>query len=594
MSNKRVRKQARYVDVSETDSENELPRNRSAKKIARNSIDTLFGSDTDSDAELFVCPFKDSKKRDSPDQALEENATNETISNENKSTCAPENETGEKETGKNDAVGGLLELANCDASSNGKSPVSNKNAIASMARSNVENHSSNDSKNVTEKVDKLCVLGDVSNNVIHPNETENVGSHRKPPLKKRQVDEVQYKENACSSSMGGDIKLKASKKKKRPKGVEKSHEPTSVTVKGSKSKSSKNKTCKSSVPADTTMKSVLETMGGDCPAELVLAEAGTKPKERSQRQQNEYQDCGDTNIEHTPECQEKVGNVVPNDQFAHKGGDSTENKLIMSIQDVDNNMVDSKPKSDTELCNVQSSRKGGSTTEKKRKVTFQDQILRVLFNSCKPFNLKSLAEVTSCASSSALEFTLMSLLDKKLVMKKDFPGKRGEPKTLYWANLDMLRHKDAVLSLGEPCNAQDLADTEKDNITLMQKLNATEEAVNMLESQPTCANIDEQLQALETSLLILQNKIQIAKNFKTEKTTQKPTNPDMLKRQINFYRDEWNKRKQKAMDFVENMADAMEKKVKDVHNLLGIETDEMMKVKMPSRYTVEDLKRKKC
>jgi hypothetical protein len=52
-------------------------------------------------------------------------------------------------------------------------------------------------------------------------------------------------------------------------------------------------------------------------------------------------------------------------------------------------------------------------------------------------------------------------------------------------------------------------------------------------------------------------------------------------------RGEWKKRKDKCIDFVEQLADGMEKKVKDVVKLLELETDEMEGVKMPPKHTIE-------
>jgi len=53
-------------------------------------------------------------------------------------------------------------------------------------------------------------------------------------------------------------------------------------------------------------------------------------------------------------------------------------------------------------------------------------------------------------------------------------------------------------------------------------------------------------------------------------------------------RAEWRERKAKTNDFVDQIADAMEKKPKDVVKLLDIETDEMAGVagSMPPRYDV--------
>jgi hypothetical protein len=52
-------------------------------------------------------------------------------------------------------------------------------------------------------------------------------------------------------------------------------------------------------------------------------------------------------------------------------------------------------------------------------------------------------------------------------------------------------------------------------------------------------------------------------------------------------REEWKSRKQRCLDFVEQLADGMEKKPKDVIKLLDIETDEMERVVMPPKRVAE-------
>jgi hypothetical protein len=52
-------------------------------------------------------------------------------------------------------------------------------------------------------------------------------------------------------------------------------------------------------------------------------------------------------------------------------------------------------------------------------------------------------------------------------------------------------------------------------------------------------------------------------------------------------RDEWKKRKDKCMDFIDQLADGMEKKPKDVVKLLDLETDEMEGVAMPAKHEID-------
>ena len=49
-------------------------------------------------------------------------------------------------------------------------------------------------------------------------------------------------------------------------------------------------------------------------------------------------------------------------------------------------------------------------------------------------------------------------------------------------------------------------------------------------------------------------------------------------------RGEWKKRKEQCMDFVDHVADGMEKKRKDVIKVLDIDTDEMNGVALPPKY----------
>jgi hypothetical protein len=62
--------------------------------------------------------------------------------------------------------------------------------------------------------------------------------------------------------------------------------------------------------------------------------------------------------------------------------------------------------------------------------------------------------------------------------------------------------------------------------------------------------------------------------------------PIRLKQQINHLRKEWKVRKDKCTAFVEQLADGLEKKPKDVLGLLDIDTDEMNHVVMPAKYNV--------
>ena len=63
--------------------------------------------------------------------------------------------------------------------------------------------------------------------------------------------------------------------------------------------------------------------------------------------------------------------------------------------------------------------------------------------------------------------------------------------------------------------------------------------------------------------------------------------PRRKKIRINALRDEWKKRKEKCMDFVDQLADAMDKNLKDVIKLLDVETDKSVGIdKMPPKHSI--------
>ena len=82
-------------------------------------------------------------------------------------------------------------------------------------------------------------------------------------------------------------------------------------------------------------------------------------------------------------------------------------------------------------------------------------------------------------------------------------------------------------------------------------------------------------------------------NNKMKKNSKKATSIDVhltprrLKIEINEKRIEWKKRKEKCMDFVDQLSDAMEKKIKDTLKVLDLETDEAIGVKIPSKYFID-------
>ncbi len=232
--------------------------------------------------------------------------------------------------------------------------------------------------------------------------------------------------------------------------------------------------------------------------------------------------------------------------------------------------------------------------QNKKKQSFHDKILYTMLTSCKPYTLKSLAQATD-TTVEALRHAMLSFLDKRLVLSKEFPSKSGsgrEPKKLYWAN--PIRSSEIVA--GETngkksgggavlkemskflATQQEIQEANVKRQELQQKYTAIQEELNPLLAIPTTKQLDDEILATEEKLRHVKNEIAVAKDRMAKQTQQiKPQDPVMLRRKINHMLGEYKTRKRKCMDFVEELSDAMEKKTKDVvgEKMLCLETDEM-------------------
>jgi len=196
---------------------------------------------------------------------------------------------------------------------------------------------------------------------------------------------------------------------------------------------------------------------------------------------------------------------------------------------------------------------------------------------------------------------MLSLVDKDLVKKKEFTlGKTGKAnKTLYWANQDMSDFKEVKIVIATPEERKETWDEY--NKLMKQHQGILSELANV-EKEPSNQELDNMISKLENEINTLnQNKNdtnqRIEKGFnpslipeninnRFRKNVQYETNPITIKKTINHYRKEWKNRKDKCMDFVDQVADAMEKKLKDVVKIMCIEKDEDLDVKMPPKYDV--------
>ena len=231
--------------------------------------------------------------------------------------------------------------------------------------------------------------------------------------------------------------------------------------------------------------------------------------------------------------------------------------------------------------------------KKKKKMTYQDQVLSHMLLSFKPFTLKTLAEALK-TTDTVLNHVMLSLVDKNVVLKKDFTSAKGRTKTLYWANHGS-KAKEVTGAISSP---EKIEETKRELEGLRQQHATLNSALTGLSSQLSNLELTQKLVEEETQLEALQRQVDEAKariRSAKEPPKQQPKSllaraappksaallarercPHRMKIRINAMRKEWKDRKEKCLDFVEQLSDGLEKKPKDVIKMLEIETDEMV------------------
>jgi len=267
------------------------------------------------------------------------------------------------------------------------------------------------------------------------------------------------------------------------------------------------------------------------------------------------------------------------------------------LDEKENVIVESKPES-VPIMNEVENRKKKITTEsvekvsqktkkpkknvtKKKKETFQDKLFHTMLIACKPFTLKSLSNamnVTECEVNSVM----LSLLDKNLVMKKEFNTK-NRSRELYWANQDASSKEVIIKSVS--VEEKNLALNERNQ--LLRKERLILEQISQTLREPSNVDIDNEIKKVQENMQQLDRKIEETKlRIDNSKGSQAGVDksPQTLKKGINTHRNEWKKRKEKCLDFIDNLSEAMEKKLKDVFKILDIETDKEVGAIIPPKY----------
>ncbi len=238
----------------------------------------------------------------------------------------------------------------------------------------------------------------------------------------------------------------------------------------------------------------------------------------------------------------------------------------------------------------------------KKKQTFQTQVLIHLLKTLRPFTLKSLAAELR-TTTTALNHLMLSMLDKKIVQKKEW-GKHKN-KDLYYIDIENAIKEAYGKDYRVDSKAKEDARNELNSLTREQMRIASE--MNATNMQISNEELEKQLEAQEKIVSDMRTRINGAKEriSNSQQTTHKPSRPTQqqyprfnnqynqqkpklqstkqIKKEFNDMRNEWKSRKEKCVDFIDNLSDAMEKRPKDIIKLLDLETDESIGVKLPPK-----------
>lgn len=244
----------------------------------------------------------------------------------------------------------------------------------------------------------------------------------------------------------------------------------------------------------------------------------------------------------------------------------------------------------------------GKPVPKKKKMSFQDIVLQHMLISFRPFTLKTLAQELN-TTDTILNHLMLSLVDKNLVMKKEFTSGKGRVSTLYWGNHGA-KAKEVCVSMA---SKSEIDAANKQEAELQHQLGLIQSELATIVQEPSNGDLKTRLEKEESELMSLQRqleetkrRIQAAKGTtstaskgllargpaKSAAQLARERCPRRMKIRINHMRSEWKSRRDKCMDFIDQLADGMEKKPKEVIKLLDLETDDMLNVKLPPKHVV--------
>jgi len=217
---------------------------------------------------------------------------------------------------------------------------------------------------------------------------------------------------------------------------------------------------------------------------------------------------------------------------------------------------------------------------KKKKQTYQDQVLAHLSKSMKPFTLKTLASDLR-TTDVALHHLMLSLLDKQIIKKKEFGTKRK--KELYYLNSDQIM-KNCTNTIA---NAEERKATKAQLRNYLTRESTLEHKVKQTLSELSNNALVNRIKEEENNMEQLRLRLDAVRGRSTNNNNKNNVKTlEQMKVRINTMRNEWRIRKEKCTDFLDNLADAMEKKTKDIAKVLEIETDQMVGVTMPPKHVI--------
>ena len=233
----------------------------------------------------------------------------------------------------------------------------------------------------------------------------------------------------------------------------------------------------------------------------------------------------------------------------------------------------------------------------KKKKNMMEIVFDLMLHASAPFDMKTL-ERRSKFPAAALSGILEKMEVKKFVKSKEF-GKV----TLYWVNQTCERAQPRKVS------EKEVGVVEKKVQDLQQEIAQKEKELNEIKSQPLNTNLDDNLAIVEDEVTALREKVERSRNAasaqkitpikktlmgknvdagKSAAQLAREKCPRRMKIRINSMRKSWIDTKRKCMDFVENLADGLDKKTKETLNIVGIETDENEGVAIPDLKLIEE------